>query len=461
MVLLALVVLSMVAVASIQTAGHERQAGAGSLQSTKAFYAAEAGAHAVITEWDSARYDTLAPNPGDSADLGWRTLPDNGVAYRPVFHRVDDGGDQLYILTVEGSDGPQQGQREIGVLLRPGFLLPKAAFTTRGTVSLVEDEASSIDGNDTNPPGWTCDSTGPAVPAVEVAAGTSVLQGYGTLLGNPTIRVDSTMDDTRFTQFGSHTYADLVAMADKSYADSMPAMFVGPVEVEGVCDTTALNNWGDPLNPGSPCSDYFPIIHFSSPSNVQISLQEGSVGQGILLFDSRLDQDALSGLHFYGLIITQNRCITAGARSRRPRLGWVGTVLPWCRDPGRNSPSNYGASADAGASLLSAWSSGDVTPAASRMPVSSSRMRASIASISNSAVRWSRNPRFSSSAMPFKRRISASNCTVWLRSWRNRRLGRLVTVSRISCTTGIWAEVQTMTARRAPPSSDLPGLALS
>jgi hypothetical protein len=308
MVLLALVVLSMVAVASIQTAGHERQAGAGSLQSTKAFYAAEAGAHAVITEWDSARYDTLAPNPGDSADLGWRTLPDNGVAYRPVFHRVDDGGDQLYILTVEGSDGPQQGQREIGVLLRPGFLLPKAAFTTRGTVSLVEDEASSIDGNDTNPPGWTCDSTGPAVPAVEVAAGTSVLQGYGTLLGNPTIRVDSTMDDTRFTQFGSHTYADLVAMADKSYADSMPAMFVGPVEVEGVCDTTALNNWGDPLNPGSPCSDYFPIIHFSSPSNVQISLQEGSVGQGILLFDSRLDQDALSGLHFYGLIITQNRC---------------------------------------------------------------------------------------------------------------------------------------------------------
>lgn len=307
-VLLALVVLSIIVVASIQTAGLEQKAGGGSLQSTKAFYAAEAGAHQVIAEWDSARYDTLTPNPGDSASLGWRTLPDNGAAYRPVFHRVDDGGDKLFSLRVEGSDGPQVGQRTVGALLRPAFVLPKAAFTTRGTVSLVEDAASSINGNDTNPPGWTCDSTGPAVPAVQVAAGTSVSQGSGALIGNPTIRVDSTMDDSRFTQFGSYTYADLVAMADKSYPDSMPSMFVGPVQEEGECDTTALNNWGDPLNPGSPCSDYFPIIHFSSPSNVQISLQEGSVGQGILLFDSRLDQDAVTGLHFYGLIITQNRC---------------------------------------------------------------------------------------------------------------------------------------------------------
>jgi len=307
-VLLALVVLSVIAVTSIQTAARAREAGGGSLQSTKAFYAAEAGAHQVIAEWESARYDTLAPSPGDSADLGWRVLPDNGAAYRAVFHRVDDGGDKLFSLTVEGSEGPEQAQRAIGVLLKPGFRLPRAAFTTRGTVSLVEDTASSINGNDSNPPGWTCDSTGPAVPAVEVSAGTSVSQGSGTLQGNPTIRVDSTMDDTRFTQFGSYTYADLVAMADKSYPDSLVDIFVGPVESGGVCDTAAQNNWGDPLNSGSPCSNYFPIIHFSSPNNVQLVLQAGSVGQGILLLDSRLDQDATTGLNFYGLIITQNRC---------------------------------------------------------------------------------------------------------------------------------------------------------
>ncbi|HSM15490.1 MAG TPA: PilX N-terminal domain-containing pilus assembly protein [Gemmatimonadales bacterium] len=308
MVLLALVVLSVVAVTSIQIAGQQKQAGGGSLQSTKAFYAAEAGAHQVIAEWDSARYDTLTPNPGDSAVLGWRILPDNGAAFRAVFHRVDDGGDKLFSLTVEGSEGPEQAQRAIGVLLKPGFRLPRAAFTTRGTVSLVEDTASSINGNDSNPPGWTCDSTGPAVPAVEVSAGTSVSQGLGALQGNPTIRVDSTMDDTRFTQFGSYSYADLVAMADKTYTDSLVTMFVGPVVDDGQCATSASNNWGDPLNPGSPCADYFPIIHFSSPNNVQLVLQAGSIGQGILLFDSRLDQDATTGLNFYGLIISQKRC---------------------------------------------------------------------------------------------------------------------------------------------------------
>ncbi len=308
-VLLALVVLSVIAVTSMQTAGREREAGGGSLQSTKAFYATEAGAHQVIAEWDSARYDTLTPSPGDSADLGWRVLPDNGAAYRAVFHRVDDGGDKLFNLTVEGSDGPPQGQRKIGALLQPGFLLPKAALTTRGTISLVEDTTASIDGNDTNPPGWTCDSAGPAVPAVEVAAGTSVTQGVGALMGNPTIRVDSAMDDTRFSQFGSYTYADLVAMADKTYTDSIVTMSVGPVVDDGQCVTSASNNWGAPLNPGSPCADYFPIIHFSSPNDVQFRLAGNSAGQGILLVDSRLDQDQTTGgLQFYGLIITPTRC---------------------------------------------------------------------------------------------------------------------------------------------------------
>jgi len=307
-VLLALVVLSVIAVTSIQTAGREREAGGGSLQSTTAFYAAEAGAHQVIAEWDSARYDTLTPNPGDSAALGWRLLPDNGAAFRAVIHRVDDGGDKLFNLIVEGSDGPHEGQRAVGALLRPGFRLPRAAFTTRGTVSLVEDTASSIVGTDTNPPGWSCDSTGPAVPAVEVAAGTAVMQGFGALVGNPAIRIDSTMGSARFTDFGAYTYADLVAMADKTYPDSLVTISVGPVESGGVCDTGAVNNWGDPLNPGSPCADYFPIIHFSSPNNVQVALQAGSIGQGILLFDSRLDQDATTGLNFHGLIISQQRC---------------------------------------------------------------------------------------------------------------------------------------------------------
>jgi hypothetical protein len=307
MVLLSLVVLSLIAVAAIQTAGHEREAGGGSLQSTKAFYAAEAGAHAVIAEWDSARYDTLAPNPGDSADLGWRILPANGAAYRPVFHRVDDGGDKLYGLTIEGGTSAQESQRKLGVLLRYSALLPNAAVTARTRIDLVTDAASIIDGNDTNPAGWVCDSAGPPVPGVMVAPGTATTIGSGTLMGDPPFTVDSTIDDSRFTQIGAFTYAELVAMADKHYPHNGTPLSFGPVvDSLGACDTSVQDNWGDPLNPGSPCSDYFPIIHFEG--DTQFLYTSGSAGQGILLIDGELDVNPGGGFTFYGLVVTQGPC---------------------------------------------------------------------------------------------------------------------------------------------------------
>ena len=89
-------------------AGHQRQAGSGALKSAKAFYAAEAGAHAVIAEWDSARYDTMTAlaGAGDSLDLGERVIPENGQVYRAMIHHLGDSTSKQYrIISEEMTSG--------------------------------------------------------------------------------------------------------------------------------------------------------------------------------------------------------------------------------------------------------------------------------------------------------------------------------------------------------------------
>ena len=121
MVLLALLVLSVIAVMSIQTAGHERQAGTGALKSTKAFYAAEAGLHGVVASWDSARYDTMTAlaGAGDSLNLGNQLIPENGQVYRAVIRRVGDSATKLFQVTSEAVISAQgdwyEGGRRVAV----------------------------------------------------------------------------------------------------------------------------------------------------------------------------------------------------------------------------------------------------------------------------------------------------------------------------------------------------------
>ncbi len=118
MVLLALVVLSVVAVTSIQIAGQQKQAGGGSLQTTKSFYTAEAGLHEVIASWDSARYDTMTAlaGPGDSLSLGKQPIPENGQVYHAVIHHLGDSASKQYRITSQAWDpAASQWGRRVGV----------------------------------------------------------------------------------------------------------------------------------------------------------------------------------------------------------------------------------------------------------------------------------------------------------------------------------------------------------
>lgn len=97
-VILAITVMSLIAVAALTTATDERRASRATRESTLAMYAAEAGLRQTYGAWPAAVKNM---NPGDSLDLGWQTLP-NRAAYRAVIHRVDKGGLQEYNVIVQG-----------------------------------------------------------------------------------------------------------------------------------------------------------------------------------------------------------------------------------------------------------------------------------------------------------------------------------------------------------------------
>jgi hypothetical protein len=98
-VIFAITIMSIIAVAALNTSSDERRASRASRESTLAMYAGEAGLRQTYGAWPTAAVNAL--KPGDSLDLGWQSLP-NKAAYRAVIHRVDKGGLQEYNVVVQG-----------------------------------------------------------------------------------------------------------------------------------------------------------------------------------------------------------------------------------------------------------------------------------------------------------------------------------------------------------------------
>ena len=98
-VIFAITIMSVIAIAALNTSSDERRASRATRESTLAMYAGEAGLRQTYGAWPGAAVNAL--KPGDSLDLGWQALP-NKAAYRAVIHRVDKGGLQEYNVVVQG-----------------------------------------------------------------------------------------------------------------------------------------------------------------------------------------------------------------------------------------------------------------------------------------------------------------------------------------------------------------------
>ena len=303
-VIFTMAILGLLAVAALTTANDEHRSSRAIRESGAALYAAEAGAHLILgTVVDSPLtvLDTLAAGgmaSGDSVDLGWSTLP-SGAAYHPVFHRIDGGGKDMYLLMMVGRGaGPWGGERRISLALTSspgpgGTLNIPAAWAVAGPT--IIGAGAVADGNDNIPPGWggACDPPGPAIPGVTAPNASDIDVNPGPVLGDPPTVV-APFDVTHFDSL----FTALVAEANHTILSRITGG-VGPtLNADLTCNTSDPLNWGAPEDPTHACFDYFPIIYIPDGMNIT----EDGAGQGIFLTDN--DTQANSGFDFYGLIMS-------------------------------------------------------------------------------------------------------------------------------------------------------------
>ncbi len=205
-----------------------------------AFYSAEAGLYRVLGELadttNTLDSSVQALAVGDSLMLPQDSLT-NGASYLPRIVRLSRGVQPMYLLAVTGrGPGALGGKRLLRMVFTSSVdvsAFAPAAMHLDGEMEVVGSATSTINGNDTPPPGWVCDPPGPALPGVVMADTSDIELGSGTLLGNPPIDEDPSMGASSFTTFGGVTYASMAAMADKVYWSNTELEDLRPVFKDG------------------------------------------------------------------------------------------------------------------------------------------------------------------------------------------------------------------------------------
>lgn len=120
LVVFALVLLGVMGVAGLQSSSDEFRSAVAVNSSRQAFYAAEAGLHDALSNWDPAAMDTLVASPGDSIVGEW-TAMENRCTYQVVYRRIDagDSGRRLYSIESTGlGPGLTGGRRRVGIITK-------------------------------------------------------------------------------------------------------------------------------------------------------------------------------------------------------------------------------------------------------------------------------------------------------------------------------------------------------
>jgi hypothetical protein len=321
----ALVIIGVLVTGGFYIARQETRIGIASTNSQRAFYLAERGIYSTLAAWDNAAMS--APAAWDSTTLnGSGTGGTWAVSIMPMTSR-------LFFLTSTGTvtDGGalwSGATRQVGLMtrIRTVEMEPQGALTIAG--DLVLGGNAVIDGRDFDPPEWPglCDAPNDDKPGI-LASDTSSISIQGNesrfranqLFGSADLAEDPSITPASLTVFGEMTWDDLTQLADKKYnsSPSSPA----PVSNNGVCATSSLYNWGEPLLPSDPCFTFFPIIHLNNPN--QTWTMSGGTGQGILLVEG--DLRVTGDLTFYGLIYIKGQLQLAGGGTTSHFYG--GTVV--------------------------------------------------------------------------------------------------------------------------------------
>jgi hypothetical protein len=223
-VILAITVMSLIAVVALTTATDERRASRATREGTLAMYAAEAGLRQTYGAWPAA---TKLLNPGDSLDLGWQPLP-NKAAYRAVIHRVDKGGLQEYNVVVQGRrTDPTAG---IITIVSAAGGVPTFKYAVRADSSLYLDNGGLFDSFDSD--------IGSYASSVDTLA--NLWANNNLYVGRTTVKGAATAVGT--ISYGAYGY---VTGTTTSPAPALPPLDILPCPTGGFTPTSKV-----PTGPG-------------------------------------------------------------------------------------------------------------------------------------------------------------------------------------------------------------------
>lgn len=305
--LLALVVVGALAAAALFAALQEARLGRNGRAARIAFDAAEAGLAAALADGRAGAWSALVV--GDSLAYAgpWGAM---GGRYEVRVLRLNG---RLFLLGSTGVAAGEGSEQRLGVLARlgPSPVRTLAALVAGGVVEV--DGASSLDGRNGDPPGWTgCagaahDSVaGLALPdASALAAGAGCELGQ-CLAGTPPLLAQAALRDS--IPWGRRE--ELVRRATLV----LPAgSVVTPVPVGGAasCDRTRPDNWGEPERPAgvAGCAGYFPIVLAQGDLTLA-----GGRGEGTLIVEG--DLTVTGDARFAGAVLVGGSLRASGAGGR-------------------------------------------------------------------------------------------------------------------------------------------------
>jgi hypothetical protein len=297
--LFALVIIGILVSGTLFSGRLEEQSGSNTIYGSQAAEAAEAGTSDVLGTVTAPALLALTAG-GAASDLGTLSLGGRVDATREILRLTSSVFLVRSTGTRRNAAGAPLATRTSGTLVRlvTPHLLMRGGLTAIGQINVTGN--ATVSGIDTTSPVWK--SAGVECPpeadkAGVVYNGTLNQNGSSVITGNPPKQADPTM--TPDNQLGGTNFSQLKNLATMILG-SNNLSDLGPSVTNNVpptCNTAVQNNWGAPLDPASPCFNYFPIIyHYGN-----LSLSGQGAGQGILLVEGNLNVQGQ--ISFFGPVI--------------------------------------------------------------------------------------------------------------------------------------------------------------
>jgi hypothetical protein len=308
--LVAIVIIGALIVGVFFAATQEYRIGRNTVLQARSLTAAEYGLNDIVStgQWNKAWNTTSVVGKLVTT----RAYPPGDGSVDTV--RVTYVGNGEFTITSEGRVGTiagAQARKRLGAIVALNFPNVKllGALTTRGSTKI--GGSSFINGVDDTVQSWNCPPLGSSLPGIAIADSTQITtsgcSNMSCIAGSPKIQqTPLANNDSTYTQFGSVSFQDLASTANIAASGTMTGM--QPSYSGTTCNTSDINNWGDPmrtLGPAAYCSSYYPVIYSSGDLSVT-----GGYGQGMLLVNG--DLSVAGGFQFFGIVIVTGHLKTTG-----------------------------------------------------------------------------------------------------------------------------------------------------